>query len=136
MFSEDGYLVGPDSADFNKMPSWEVEIYGVNLYWMPNEPYLTDKPSNDLSRKVIDQISKFIYQKSVYGTKKVFPVSGPYRISVSATIGSPYAVRDAIESIYGGADDENIIFSKDAPTFQDDLPADELLAYRDGEAIT
>lgn len=135
MFSVDGYLVNPDSKDFTSLPTWDVEILGKKFFWAPNYPYLTARSVDDDSRRIIEQISNMIESQGLFSEDEVI-LAGPSGVEIKSIMGSPYAVRNAIEFIYGGEDEGDVIFSKNAPTFQDDLDDEERTEFEQGTLIT
>lgn len=135
MFSTDGYLVDQDSKDFMAQPAWDFEVVGRQFFWAPNYPYLTAKVSDEVSRHIIEQISNMIESQWLFNRDGIVLVSG-LDIEIKASLSSPYAVRNAVEFIYGSQADGDVVFSKNAPNFQNDLDDSELAELEQGSLLT
>lgn len=104
-------MIGPGDKGYEDLPRWKFSVAGYAVTWMSAPPYLYIE--SDQSRKIVEQISKFIEQeRSLYGDKMSPGVTG---IEVPTDISSPYMVLYAVSFIYDK--DDGLKFSKNAPTF-------------------
>lgn len=110
------YSIGPEDFEYDDLEPWSFYVDDVEITWSPKAPHIVGDGSPG-SEKVVDQLYTFISRMvRVYGETMSPDITGVY-IPTSPT--SPYMVRYAAGFIYG--DTSDLAFSKNAPTFQQDV---------------
>jgi hypothetical protein len=118
-------MIGPDSPDFSKVVPWSAEVEGIKISWAPRQPYLTGEGPR--AEFIIEQVNKFLAHRKALSTDGLTYKSDFDGQSFPAEISSPYAVVDAIDTIYSdlGDDSEGVKFSPTTPNFGVDSENDE-----------